>query len=154
MNKFKTDLQQGELGEKVIAEFLQTKGYTIMEYNKTMSYDLKVERGGNTTTIEIKTDRWEYFKDNITNNMFIEVECSGKPSGVMGTNADYFIYYYPDFEIMYLISVNDIRKLIKEVGVLRTMSGDGGRVTGYLINRRIHKDKFLTYKIKKTDVWS
>lgn len=154
MKKFNSDLNQGELGEKVIAQFLETKGFTILEFNKTMDFDLKVERSGVTTTIEIKTDRWEYFKDTITNNMFIETNCNGKLSGVMGTKADYFIYYYPDFEIMYLISIEDIRKLISEVGVLKTMAGDGGRVTGYVINRRIHKDKFMTYKIKKSEVWS
>jgi hypothetical protein len=86
--------------------------------------------------------------------MFIETKCNGKDSGVIGTKADYFIYFYPDFEIMYLISIEDIKKLIKEHGVLSTQSGDGGRVTGYLINRRIYKDKFFTYKIKKSDRWS
>ena len=41
------------------------------------------------TKMEVKTERDWWFK---TNNIAIEVECYGKPSGIMATEADYWVH--------------------------------------------------------------
>ena len=41
------------------------------------------------TKMEIKTERDWWYK---TNNIAIEVECYGKPSGIMATEADYWVH--------------------------------------------------------------
>ena len=150
--KFNKDLKWGEIGEQIITEHLENKGYRILHYNKNMDYDLKVEKDGFVKTIEIKTDRYEYFKNKITNNMFLEVECNGKKSGIMGTKADYFIYFYPDHELFYLIRIDGIRELVN-YGVRSGFSGDGGKVIGYNINRFEFEEHFHIIKITKNEIW-
>jgi hypothetical protein len=117
-----------------------------------MDYDLKVEKDGFVKTIEIKTDRYEYFKGVTTNNMFLEIECNGKKSGIKGTKADYFIYFYPDHELMYLIRMDKVRELLN-YGRRSAFSGDGGRVIGYVINRFDFEDKFSIINITKHKIW-
>jgi hypothetical protein len=150
--KFKTDLKQGEAGEWVIARFLLQKGYKILDMNKTMDYDIKITDGLFDRTIEVKTDRYEYMKGVKTDNMFLEVSCNDKMSGIRGSKADYFIYYYPDWELAYLISMNKIRK-IANYGRRSNQSGDKNKVTGYLINRFEFENEFKIIKIKKDKFW-
>lgn len=64
-NKFDIDLSYGQIYEKEIAEMLQNK------------------------TIEVKSERdiWK-----TTNNIAIEFESRGKPSGIAVTQADYWFH--------------------------------------------------------------
>lgn len=150
--KFKEDLKWGEIGEKIIAKYLKERGYKILDFNKNMDYDLKVEKNGLIKTIEIKTDRYEYFKGETTNNMFLEIECNGKKSGIKGTKADYFIYFYPDHEKAYLISISDVNKLLN-FARRSSCSGDGGKVLGYIINRFEFEEYFKILNIPKHKIW-
>ena len=111
--KFRSDLKDGELGEDLVAEFLIKKGYKILERRKDNWWDIKVEKIGIENTLEIKTDRWEKF-NRITNNMFIEVSCSGKDSGIMVTKADYFIYFYPEWELIYIIKCDELKSYLEK----------------------------------------
>lgn len=154
--KFRSDLKDGELGEDLVAEFLIKKGYKVLERRKDNWWDVKVEKIGIETTLEIKTDRWEKF-NRITNNMFIEVSCSGKDSGIMVTKADYFIYFYPEWELIYIIKCDELKKLLRERPDLfwrNGSGGDGGRVVAYVCNRFDVKDYFKIVKIKKSDKWN
>jgi hypothetical protein len=160
-NKWLNDLNEGQKGERVIAEHIINKKdgeYEIVEFGNDHKYDFKLESKLKETYIyfEVKTDRYEYFKDIHTGNLFIEVSCSGKPSGVSTTQADYFVYYFPDKELAYLIKVNDLKTLLlTEDHIRSTQSGDGGRVSGYLINRETWGHKFIILKIKKdTEIWT
>jgi hypothetical protein len=157
MLKFRKDLSQGEMGEVEIGKYLEKeRGLTILEYNKDYKYDILTEKDGKQMTFEIKTDRYEYFKKEKTFNMFIELTCSGKDSGITKTEADYFIYYYPDFEMFYFIEVNKLRELIQTLNLpLKTQSGDNGKVTGVCIHRNLHKKHFVVKTLPKdTSVWT
>ena len=139
--KFKSDLKDGQYGEYVISEFLKTKGFEIIDFNDDYKYDIMTKLNKRELKFEVKTDRYEFYKKVSTNNLFIETMCSGKFSGIHTTQADYFIYYLPDFEEGYFIKVKDLKELIKTPGLKVTeQSGDDGRVRGILINR---KDEYL-----------
>lgn len=150
--KWTTDLRQGEAGEMVIARLMLQKGYDIVEMNKTMDYDIKITDGFFEKTLEVKTDRYEYFTGRITDNMFIEVSCNGKLSGVRGSKADYFVYYYPDWEVAYFITREKLLSLI-HFGRRASQSGDKGKVVGYLLNRHEFSGEFKIVKIKKDKFW-
>ena len=151
VEKWNSDLKSGEFGELCIANFLKERGYKILKNNKTMDYDLMIEKDGFIKTLEIKTDRWERFNWT-TNNIFLEVSCNGKKSGIMGSKADYFIYFFPDHELFYLIRMDEVRKLVN-FGRRKSFSGDGGRVLGWTINRFEFAEHFKINKIKKDKRW-
>lgn len=156
--KFKTDLVGGELGERVFASYLQqTKGFDIISFNNDYKYDIKTEYLCKEITFEVKTDRYEFLKGVQTNNMFIEVSCNNKPSGISKTEADIFVYFLPDYEEAYLISVKKLKELLltrPELFRYTTQSGDGGKVKGYLINRYENKNLFKVYNIHKLKCWT
>lgn len=154
--KWLNDLSEGQKGERVIANYFNKNfGLDAITYNNNSDYDFVGRKDGKTIYFEVKTDRYEYFKGEKTFNMFIEITCSGKPSGILTSKADHFVYYYPDLEKFYIIKMDDLRLLcIKENIQLTSMSGDGGRTEGYLVHRNFWKDKFKVYSIKKdVDIW-
>lgn len=157
MGKFNKDLTQGEKGEEVIGKYLEENyNMTILEYNKDYRYDIKAEKYGKISTFEIKTDRWEYFNKTKTYNMFIEYTCSSKNSGLTKTEADYFIYFYPDLELFYFIEVKKLRELLNTINLpIKTQVGDNGRVTGVCLHRNLYKKYFIVKSIKKDiDIWT
>jgi len=155
--KWLQDLSEGNKGERVVAEYFNKNfGLDDIKYNDDSKYDFVGVKNGKSIYFEVKTDRYEYFKNIDTYNIFVEVTCSGKPSGILTSKADFFVYYFPDKEIFYIIPMDELRMLvIKENDIeLKDMSGDGGRTEGYLINRNFYKDKFKTYTIKKDEeIW-
>jgi hypothetical protein len=150
--KFTTDLKQGNIGERIIAKKLKENGYNILEFGNTMDWDIKIEKDGFIKTIEVKTDRWEYFHNMTTNNMFLETKCNGKPSGIIGTKADYFIYFYPEHELAYLIRTDEIIKLAN-YGSRKAYVADKNKVIGYTINRFQYQDQFKIINIKRDSIW-
>lgn len=155
--KWQDDLKQGELGEKIIKQFLiKKKGFKFIKDNKNMDYDLLMEApNGASFTFEIKTDRYEKYNGK-TGNIFIETRCNNKPSGVWGSIADVYVFYFPDFGEIYMIYKSELQRLIQEEPHLfrySTQSGDGGKVSGFLINRYNHRDKFKVYQIPIFDCW-
>jgi hypothetical protein len=156
MKKFNKDLKQGEKGELVIGEYLEEHyKMNVLEYNKDYKYDIKTEKNGKIYTFEIKTDRYEYFHKYKTFNMFIEYSCSKKDSGIYRTEADYFIYYYPDLEMFYFIEVKKLRELLDTLQLkVISQAGDEGRVTGVCLHRNLYKKHFIIKEIKKdTSIW-
>jgi hypothetical protein len=132
-------------------------GYEILERRQDNTFDIKTKNiKGKIQTIEVKTDRWEKF-NRITNNMFIEISCNGKTSGIMVTKADYFIYFYPEWELIYIIKCDKLKELLNERPHLfwrNGSAGDGGRVVAYVCSRHDVKDYFKIVKIKKSDKWN
>ena len=156
MQKFRKDLIEGQKGEKVIADYLQKNyGLTNIEFNDDIRYDIKGEKDGKILTFEVKTDRYEYFKKYKTYNIFVEQECSNKPSGINATQADYFIYYYPDLECFYFISIEHLRNLIQTSNFpIKAQSGDNGKVVGVVIHRNLYRKHFVIKHIPKDyDLW-
>lgn len=156
--KFYNDLEGGELGEKVFAYYMNQKNnYEIIKFNKDIKYDILMRKNGKDITFEIKTDRYEYLKGVVTDNIFVEVRCSNKPSGIMATEADIFVYFFPDQEEAYVIKCSELRTLLQTRPDLfrrAEQSGDGGRVIGYLINKRLHRSIFNICKIEKHKCWN
>lgn len=161
---FRKDIKDGEKGEKIITNYLESYGFKLLSDNKNNKYDLlmltdkKVE-----TTIEVKTDVYCFptkteiiegvstkISGRDTGNMFIEFECRKKPSGIAVTEARWFVYYYPHLNEAWFISVSELKKLIKENNFRTTeFSGDKGSGTkGYLIRR---KDFTGDFKVRKID---
>lgn len=156
--KFKKDLKDGELGERVFAFYLkETKDFDILGFNNDYRYDIMGQIYCKTITFEVKTDRYEFLKGVKTDNMFIEVSCNNKPSGISRTEADVFVYFLPDFEEAYMISVKKLKELLltnQEYFRYSTQSGDEGKVKGYLINRYDYKHLFKFYQIPKLKCWN
>lgn len=153
--KFHADLKGGQLGEKVIAKWLETyEGFTTLEYGNNSDFDLRTEKDGREILLEIKTDRYEYFKKTTTGNIFIETTCSGKVSGIHTTKSDIFVYFFPDFEEAFFIKTKQLKELIKEPTLRRaSQSGDKGKVTGVLIDREKYRECFKVVRIKKLPIW-
>jgi hypothetical protein len=156
--KFREDLTQGNIGEKIVATWLEKyKDMKLIKFNNTMAYDFIMEMPtGKNISYEIKTDRWETFNKE-TGNIFIETRCNGKASGVWGTCADVYCFYFPDYGELYFIKTDDLRNVIAtrpDILTRTTLSGDGGKVSGFLINRYKNKNIFKFYEINKLKVWS
>lgn len=154
--KWLKDLSEGQKGERVVAEHFTTKyRLTDIIYNNDYRYDFKGIRSGETISFEVKTDRYEYFKGYNTYNLFIEISCSGNPSGISNSQADNFVYYFPDLEQAYIIPMAKLRLLVMTNDLqLTEQSGDGGRVQGYLVHRNLFKDWFNIITIKKDEnIW-
>lgn len=154
--KWKQDLSQGQTGERVIAKHFEDN-YSLTEilFNDDYKFDISGKRGDEIITFEVKTDRYEFMKEIKTYNMFIEISCNGKPSGISNSKADHFVYYYPDFEEAFIIPMAKLRVLIMmEELKLTEQSGDGGKVNGYLIHRNLYRHHFNVIKItKNTEIW-
>lgn len=162
-NKWKQDLKQGQLGEKVIASYIINKRpeYGIAEFRDDKLYDVRFTSDTkDDITIECKTDRYEFLKGFKTYNIFVETSCNGNDSGITSSIADYFVYYFPDWEEAYFIQSDKLREFINnhkenDDGIeWKERAGDGERVKGICIHRKFHKDIFNVVKIKKNKkIW-
>jgi hypothetical protein len=154
--KFKEDLEIGQMGERIIAKFLEDDyKYTMINFGNDYEYDVKMKCDGREVLIEVKTDRWEHYKNKITNNIFIEVSCNGKLSGIHSTKSDLFVYFFPDQEKAYFILTKDLRILIKTPGLcVQTATGsDGARVRGIIITKIEFEKWFKILKVEKSPIW-
>lgn len=153
--KFKEDLKWGQIGERVIAKWLEKyKGFQTIDFGNDNKYDIEMKKDDKKVLLEVKTDRYEFFKKKITGNIFIETTCSEKLSGIHTTKSDIFVYFFPDLEEAFFIKVKDLKNLIKEYPFRRTnRSGDKGKVTGLLIDREEFRSHFRVEKIKKLPIW-
>jgi len=145
---FKKDLILGNQGEIIIKEFLESKGSKFIGLNNDNKYDLKMITDNVETTYEIKTDVYcTPTKD--TGNMFIEFFCRDKPSGILTSQATWFIMYYKYLNEAWFIKTDDLKKLVNENKFkVITNGGDKGSSTnGYLIPRKIFKENFIVNKI-------
>lgn len=85
-----------------------------------------------TSKYEVKADRLAYKYGCRT--MFIEYECSGKPSGISTTEADYWFYFMvlPDGSSRrFLIPTSMLKKACN--GCITKVGGDGWRSKGYIV---------------------
>ena len=110
-NKFDIDLKYGHEREQRLASILDK------DKNK----------------IEVKTERDWWFK---TGNIAIEVECNGKPSGIMATKADYWVHILAEGDKDYcrlIFDTRTVKRLAKKyIGTLKN-GGDGWRSRFVLI---------------------
>tara|TARA_R110000868_G_scaffold203969_4_gene451924 strand:- start:4734 stop:5192 length:459 start_codon:yes stop_codon:yes gene_type:complete len=147
---FKQDLVVGEQGETVIMDDLISLGAKFIDDNKDNKYDLLMEKGGKQIKYEIKTD--VYCKPTYdTGNMFIEFECRGKASGILVTQANWFVMYYKHLKEAWYIKTEDLKNIVEnEDNNIRItqFSGDSGSNTrGYLVPRHKYQEKFIVRTI-------
>lgn len=145
---FKSDLKLGNDGEKILIDFLISKGCTYVDSNNDNKFDIKMISKGKEITYEIKTDvKCAPLFD--TGNIFIEYESRGKLSGISVTQAKWFVTYFLYLNEIWFIKSNDLKKLIEEndFPIFKNAGDIGSQTHGYLINRKKFKQYFHVSKI-------
>jgi hypothetical protein len=140
---FKTDIKLGEKGEQIVLEDLISMGATFIGDNKDNKYDLLIERNGKELKYEVKTEV-TVAPGFDTGNLFIETECRGKESGIIVTEADWFVTYVVFFGEFWYIKTDNLKELIKTEIFKKGSGGDpGSNSTGYLIPREHYRNHFI-----------
>lgn len=146
---FKSDLKLGNEGEQVVVEFLKTKGCTHIKSNNDNKYDILMSNAkGDEITYEIKTDvKCAPLFD--TGNLFIEFESRGKSSGILTTQADWFVTYFQYLNELWFIKSELLYDLIdaNTFPEYRDAGDIGSQTHGILINRKEFKKHFYVCKI-------
>jgi hypothetical protein len=145
---FISDLKLGNDGEESIIKHLLSNGCIYVDSNNDNKYDLKMITKGVETTYEIKTDvKCAPLFD--TGNLFIEFESRGKASGIVVTEADWFVTYFKYLNQAWFIKSDKLKQLINENDFPTFKdAGDIGSAThGYLIKRKDFKEHFYVCKI-------
>jgi hypothetical protein len=146
---FKSDLKLGNDGEMFVVSFLETKGLRYLSSNDDNKYDIVMcDKDGIELTYEIKTDvKCAPLFD--TGNIFIEFESRGKDSGIVVTQADWFVTYFKYLNEAWFIKSDKLKELIQENDFpIFKDAGDVGSAThGYLIKRKDFKKYFYVCKI-------
>ena len=145
---FRKDLNEGNNGENLVIEHLKKLGGTLISKNNDNRFDAIIEVNGKSIKYEIKTD--VFCKPTYdTGNLFIEIECRGKESGILVTEAEWFVTYYKHLNEIWYIKTPQLLKLIEEHKqnfIFKTFSGDKGSNTkGWLVPRWKFTDDFLIY---------
>jgi hypothetical protein len=156
MRGFQCCLTQGQVGEMIVSKYLENKyKWENKGYGNTKDWDIHLTKeNGEDVFIEVKTDRWEKF-NKVTNNIFIETRCNNTPSGIWSSKSNLYAFYFPDDGEIFFIKTSDLKDLVKDPEKVRytNMSGDGGRVSGFLINRKDWRDLFQVVNIGVLDYW-
>ena len=146
---FHGDLEEGQEGERVFAQYLIKNKYYSISYNNDSAWDVCATSPKTrlNTFFEVKTDvLCKPGKD--TGNMAIEIRFKGRPSGISVTEANYFVYLFKFLERdnLHIIDSNKLRDLIREnfhrLKVVK--GGDNNNSELVLIPRKTYKDYFFT----------
>jgi hypothetical protein len=101
---FKADLERGIKVENMLLDILKRKYPASTLINAFKGYDIWIPEIHK--SIEVKYDQ----KSNETGNIVVEIEFNGKPSALMTTTADYWVFY--DGNVFVTIEPKDIIKCI------------------------------------------
>lgn len=146
---FKSDIIAGQNGEEMVREhILALTGAKLIEINHDNKFDFIIEKNDIRRSYEVKTE--EYCRAGSDNgNLFVEIGCRGKDSGVMVTQADWYVYYLPYRKQIWYIETDKLRELIITNNFRKVEnSGDKNSNTiGYLIPRRKFKEHFTVYDL-------
>ena len=163
------DKKVGNVGEKMARQYLEQIGYTFVRESNGMDFkkwDIEMLFKSTLRTYEVKTevyikpDRMVYssvFKKEVllkgreTGNMFIEYHSRGNPSGIATTEADVWIHFFHHLNEVWIIKVDELRKLISENDFPKYLrAGDTGSNTmGYLLPRFEHKELFKVVQYER-----
>lgn len=144
-SSFVRDLKEGK-------EFEHTVLWLVQKYYPTESWEINKETKGvdivssTWKTIEVKFDRMA----SSTWNLFIEVECNGKPSWINAyENMD--VYAYGIQNKLFLFNTKELRSAINNSNFRKVKGWDWWRVTWVLIPITIGEklaSKIITYDSK------
>jgi hypothetical protein len=108
-NTFQEDLTRGKQIEQQLLDKLKVKYPSATIIDKYKGYDIWIPEINK--SIEVKADE----KSNYTGNIVVEIEMFGKPSALMTTTADYWVFYDGKFwcitpkEIIQCIFLNKLQ---------------------------------------------
>lgn len=108
-NTFQEDLTRGKQIEQQLLDKLKVKYPSATIIDKFKGYDIWIPEIHK--SIEVKYDE----KSNYTGNIVVEIEMYGKPSALLTTTADYWVFYDGKFwcitpkEIIQCIFLNKLQ---------------------------------------------
>jgi len=139
-NRFKQSLVQGQKYEQYIKKLMVDYGWDFLYFNDNYKFDIMMtNKKDELVTIEVKSDDKSYY----TNNLYIEYESWNKPSGVMATTANFFIYVLPKHNQIWFMRTSDLKHAIIDYNPeinntnlcwMKVKGGDGKKTKGYLWN--------------------
>lgn len=149
------DIENNKKIEKNIADFLTKKGIKVLEINKKENdeFDFLIEnKKGEVSTIEMKKEDKYITKEKDTGNLFVEIECNEKPSGISTSKSDWYMFYLINIEEIWIIETPKLKHLMWIHNFkLSPYSGDfDNRTKGILIPRTIGqiKEQFTIINVK------
>lgn len=149
---FNEDLSEGQKGENIVIEHLKKNGGTLISKNNDNRYDVIIERKGKKIKYEIKTDF--FCNPNYdTGNIFVEVECRGKKSGIMVTEAKWFVTYFKHFNEIWYIKTKDLLEIIEKnkefLKFLKNAGDSKSNTKGWLIPKWMYADYFKVFNLNE-----
>jgi len=140
---FRKDLNFGQHYEQLWASTLENPEMSPLCIFS--DWDIKTDK----ETYEVKADRLVHKYGNF----FIEYECSGKPSGISTTQADYWILYDIEPNNTDYGQVRNVYKVPTDILAVSIApkcpskkGGDGWRSKGYIVS----SDKLKQYQLSCT----
>lgn len=103
----------GDRAEIAVAEWFSGRGYAVFKTLGLASFDLLLQ-----TSVEVKHDQ----QAERTQNVAVEVECNGKPSGIITTEAAWWAFVIGSRAV--IVKTEVLRELIRVHGFRRTKAGD------------------------------
>jgi hypothetical protein len=133
VESFNEDLEAGEESEYELMDLARQKGLTPVKVEgKFKYYDFFIAE--TKTAYEVKRD----WKSKFTGNVVVEIEMYNKPSGLITTKADLWVFDLPDCYIT--ISPTSIKDLILLHGIKLVRfigNGDTEPKRAYLVKREL-----------------
>ena len=137
---FKQDINLGKQGESIVIQDLEFLGATYISSNDTYTHDFIIKFNNADISYECKTD---IFQD--TGNIFIETNCRGHESGILVTQADWFVTYFSKMNEIWYIKTKNLLKIIKENDhkMVENVGDHGSKTKGYLVNKNMFRKHFI-----------
>lgn len=120
MNTFYDDLERGKRGEKLVYDALTARGSIVTDLRddeeaRFNDIDFLLEKDGQTTTLEVKTD----FRSEETGNLFIEYENSNnKRHKYKGwycyCKAQYLCFVQETARKAYIVLFDELKQTLKK----------------------------------------
>lgn len=119
---FERDLQTGFIGENILSNYLIRKQIAnSVKYVNNSDCDILIESGKYSGVMfEVKYDQYPD-----TGNMIIEIFCLRrfKPTGLSVTKSKYFCYIFKHNKIGYIIKVESLKEIIKNLNTKFVTNG-------------------------------
>ena len=138
---FSADLEFGNRIQRKVLEEVYKLPYREKD-GCFKDYDAEVFRNGRIEYFEFKADR----RTLQTGNLAIEMLCSGKPSGIWATKADFWIHCVVDGEDVlevYELPVKTLSEMVTRQLYSSIRETDDGRTVMYLFPRGV----FSSYSV-------
>jgi len=146
---FKKDIKASRINEEIIKKFFESNGFDNSKVVKSEHIDNKDGDWSfefdNKTKLVIECKEDSYCKKS--NNLAIEYECRGGPSGILTTKSDFYVitaHCSDGFVRGYMIPVKTIREMIdgKKYWKNHENGGDRGSFTkNFLFNRQTIEER-------------